>query len=114
MKQRILFSFSVIMVGLFILLINPVQSQEKGGAQDQQPIHGKQMMTQEEREQFREKMRAAKTNEEKERIRKEHHEQMKARAMERGVNLPDEPPARGSGMNRDGGMGPGGGGRGGH
>jgi hypothetical protein len=65
-------------------------------------------MTPQERSEYRGRMRAAKTQEEREHIRKEHHEQMKARAKEKGVTLPDEPPARGMG----GGMGPGGGGMG--
>jgi len=52
-------------------------------------------------------MRAAKTAEEREKIRAEHHERMKVRAKERGVKLPDEPPARGGMMGPGGGMGPG-------
>jgi hypothetical protein len=76
--------------------------------QEQEQIFGSQMMTEQERTEYRAKMRAATTAEERERIRKEHHEQMKARATERGMTLPDEPPARGGGL----GMGPGpGGGR---
>ncbi len=75
-------------------------------------IYGSQLMTPQERNEFRERMRAAKSAEERERIRQEHHEQMKARAQERGLTLPDEPPARPGGMG-PGGMGPGGGGGGG-
>ena len=65
-------------------------------------------MTRQERIEFRAKMRSAKTAEERERIRAEHHEQMMVRAKERGVTLPDEPPARGGGMGPGGGMGMGG------
>jgi hypothetical protein len=57
---------------------------------------------------FHAKMQNAKTAEEKEQIRLEHHEQMKLRAKERGVTLPDEPPSQ-----RGGGMGPHGAGMGG-
>ncbi|MHB1184353.1 MAG: hypothetical protein ACYC4A_06605 [Desulfobulbia bacterium] len=74
--------------------------------QTQEQIYGSQMMTQQEREEYRLKMRAAKTVGEREKLRKEHHERMKTLAKERGVTLPDEPPAMG------GGMGPGGGGMG--
>ena len=74
-------------------------------------IYGSQLMTREERNQYRKQIRAAKTSEERERIRAEHHERMKVRAKERGVTLPDEPPA--SGMGAGGGMGPGGMGSGG-
>jgi hypothetical protein len=81
-----------------------------------EPIYGSQMMTNQERIEHRTKLRAAKTVEEREQVRLEHHEQMKLRAKERGVALPDEPPAQGGGMGRRlgpgggmGGMGPGGG-----
>ncbi|MDD5299750.1 MAG: hypothetical protein PHD65_04560 [Gallionella sp.] len=67
-------------------------------AQKQQRVYGSQLMTKQERIEQRSKMRAAKTAEEREQIRKEHHERMKERAKERGVTLSDEPPARGGGM----------------
>ena len=85
---------------------------DKEQAQKQEQIYGSQLMTQQERDEHRTKIRAAKTAEEREQIRKEHHEQMKERAKARGVTLPDEPPARGgmgAGMGSGGGMGPGGG-----
>ena len=83
------------------------QTQDKDQIQDRQ-IYGSQLMTQQERSEYRAQMRNAKTAQEREQIRKEHHERMKVRAKEKGVTLPDEPPARGMG----GGMGPGGGGMG--
>jgi len=94
------------------------QQQDRDQTRDQsreQVIYGYQLMTQQEREQYQEQMRNAKTAEERERLRKEHHEKMQARAQERGVMLPVTPPRNGGGMNRDNGMGPGsgmGGGRG--
>ncbi len=94
------------------------QDRDKVTQQDRQ-IYGYQLMTAKERAEYRERMRKAKTAEEREQLRKEHHERMKARAKERGMKLPDEPPARGMGPGggtgpRDGtgpggGMGPGGG-----
>ena len=79
-------------------------------AKKQEQVYGSQLMTREERVAYRAKMRAAKTPEEREKIRAEHHEQMKVRAKERGVTLPDMPPAMGGGMGPGGGgMGPGGG-----
>lgn len=81
--------------------------------QAQEQFFGSQMMSSQERAEHRAKLRAAKTDEEREQIRKEHHEQMKARAQSRGLTLPDEPPARGSRMapggRMGGGMGSGGG-----
>lgn len=95
----------------FVLAADQVPAKEK--AQTQEQIYGSQLMTQQERAEQRDKMRAAKTAEEREQIRKEHHERMKERAKERGVTLPDEPPARGSRMGSGGsGMGSGSGGMG--
>jgi len=85
--------------------------QTQGQIQDNQ-IYGSQLMTQQERNQYRARMQAAKTEQDRERIRKEHHEQMQVRAKERGVTLPAEPPPRGMGPGYGGGpggMGPGGG-----
>jgi hypothetical protein len=75
----------------------------------QEQVYGSQLMTEQERTAHQTKMRAAKTNEEREQIRAQHHKEMQARAKQQGVTLPDEPPAKGMG----GGMGPGGGGSGG-
>jgi hypothetical protein len=81
-------------------------------ADQQEQIYGSQLMTQQERDEYRAKMRAASTVQEQEQVRKEHHERMKERAAAQGVTLPDEPPARGGGMGPGSGMGPGGGGMG--
>jgi FKBP-type peptidyl-prolyl cis-trans isomerase len=81
-------------------------------AQEQQTIYGSQLMTEQERNEYRNRMRSAKTAEEQQQIRAEHHERMKVRAKEKGVTIPDEPPAQGAGMMAPGGgMGPGGGGK---
>jgi arginine/ornithine N-succinyltransferase beta subunit len=90
------------------------QAQDKDQTKDRdqirdRDIYGSQLMTNEERNQYRTRMRSAKTDQERERIRAEHHERMKVRAKERGVTLPDTPPARGGGMGPGGGMGKGGG-----
>lgn len=70
-----------------------------------EPIYGSQLMTNQERMEHRTKMKAAKTTEEREQARLEHHEQMQFRAKERGMALPATPPAQGVGMRQ--GMGPG-------
>jgi hypothetical protein len=90
------------------------QSETRTQAQTRQTIsdrdiYGSQMMTRQERNAYRQKMQAAKTLEERERIRTEHHEQMKQRAQARGITLPDEPPAGRGPASAGGGMGPGGG-----
>ena len=73
-----------------------------------EPIYGYSMMTSQERDEYRARMREAKSAEERERIRAEHHERMKERAKERGITLPDKPPAGGGVGMGPGGMGPGG------
>lgn len=60
-------------------------------AQEQQQVYGWQLMSQQERNEYQEKMRHMKTNEERERFRMEHHEMMRKRAEERGMKLPDKP-----------------------
>jgi outer membrane PBP1 activator LpoA protein len=85
------------------------KSQKTTQTQEQEQVYGSQLMTQQERTEHRNKMRAAKTAEEREQIRKEHHALMKERAKAKGITLPDEPPAGGM-MGQGGGMmGPGGG-----
>lgn len=98
----------------FALAADPAPAQENTQAQKPVQVYGSQLMTRQERLEYRNKMRAAKTAEEREQVRKEHHENMKARAKERGVTLPDQPPVGGGGMGpggmgSGGGMGPGGG-----
>ena len=88
------------------------RTQDRIQDRTQDKVFGSQLMTKQERNEYRSKMRAAKTAQEREQIRAEHHERMQVRAKERGVTLPDEPPARGSGMGAGGGMGPGGAGGG--
>jgi len=93
------------------------QTKSKVQDQDQDRIYGSQLMTKQERDEFRNRMRSAKTAKEREQIRAEHHERMLVRAKERGVTLPDDPPARGgsfrsgAGTPPGGGMGSGGGGK---
>jgi hypothetical protein len=76
-----------------------------------QQMYGSQLMTPQERAEHREKMRNAKTEEERNQIRAENHARMQERAKEQGVTLPDSPPAGGAGMGyrqgMGGGMGPG-------
>ncbi len=83
------------------------QDRDRDRIQDRD-IYGSQLMTSEEREEYRERMRTATSAEERERIRAEHHERMTVRAREQGITLPDRPPERPQRMG-PGGMGPGGG-----
>ena len=108
MNQLISTSAVVTALSLFaggVLAAEPEPSQYKAQVQEQEKIYGSQLMTQQERNEHRKKMRTAKTAEEREEVRMKNHEVMSERAKSRGLTLPDEPPARGGG----GGMGPGGG-----
>jgi hypothetical protein len=58
-------------------------------------VRGWQLMTDEERTHYRATMRSLETPEDREQLRKAIHEAMKIRATQRGLTLPDEPPARG-------------------
>ncbi|MCO6440781.1 MAG: hypothetical protein J5I81_06765 [Nitrococcus mobilis] len=82
---------------------------------DNQPSYGRQLMSDQEVQEYSARMRNAKTAEERERIRTEHHQQMEVRAKERGVTLPEAAPTRGMGhsprMGIDRGMDSHGGGR---
>lgn len=78
------------------------QNPERTGAANDMPardraqirdrdIYGYQLMTREERDQFRAQMRAAATAEEQNQLRAEHHAKMQERAKSRGMTLPDQP-----------------------
>lgn len=81
--------------------------------QAQEQVYGSQLMTAQERAAYRTKMRAARTAQEREQIRLDHHKAMQERAKAQGLTLPDTPPGMGGGMGPGGGgMGPGTGGMG--
>lgn len=83
------------------------QTQSQLQVQDQERIYGSQLMTEQERNEYRNQMRALKTEQEREAFRKEHHEKMKVRAKAQGAALPDEPPAQGAGKGVGAGTGKG-------
>lgn len=62
--------------------------------QTQKQVYGKELMTEQERAELHTRMRAAKTQQEREQVRKQQHERMKQRAKERGLSIPDQPPAK--------------------
>lgn len=76
------------------------------GSRNEQ-IYGYSLMTPQERDEYRAKMRNARTAEERQAIREQHHVEMVQRAKDRGVLLPDTPPQAGGQMGPGGGMGPG-------
>lgn len=72
---------------------------------DPVPAYGSQLMTQPERLEYRNQMRALKTQEERAAFRQEHHKKMQERAKEKGMVLPETPPAMGGGMGPGAGRG---------
>ncbi|MDD5385197.1 MAG: hypothetical protein PHG89_10015 [Gallionella sp.] len=75
----------------------PAQQKTQDKAQKPEMIYGSQLMTRQERDEYRAKMRSLKTQEEREALRMEHHQQMQERAKTMGKTLPDMPPAQGGG-----------------
>ncbi|MDP2693847.1 MAG: hypothetical protein Q8O58_03110 [Gallionella sp.] len=75
------------------------QTRQKTQDKAQKPelIYGSQLMTREERTEYRAKMRSLKTKEEREALRMEHHQNMQERAKAQGKTLPDMPMAKGGG-----------------
>lgn len=94
-------------LGLGLAIAVNAQPGPQGGGEGQ--VYGWQLMTEQERAEHRQRMRDAATAQERERLRREHHERMQQRAAERGVSLPEEPPAVRGGAKRQssGGNGPG-------
>lgn len=87
-----LISASALMsVGVDVLAQDQVQTQT------QVQIYGSQLMTAAERTEYQSKIRTLKTDKERDAFRLDHHEKMKVRAAEKGVTLPNSPPAVGAG-----------------
>jgi hypothetical protein len=108
MKHVLLTAFSLGMaLAIPAQADNHMPSRDQAQTQDREQIYGYELMTREERAEYQTRMRAAKTQEEREQIRLEHHKQMQERAKAQGKTLPDMPPA---GMGPGSRMGPGGGG----
>lgn len=90
------------------------QTPQQERSQVRQQIYGRQLMTRAEIQAYRAKMRSLKTEQERRAFREEHHRRMQERARERGIKLPEMPPAghgpgapgRGPGMSDGGGRGP--------
>ena len=78
---------TLVLPSKLVFAADPVITQEKDQIQTQEQVYGRQLMTEQERNEQRSKMRAATTAEEKAEIRKENQERMKQRAKEQGVTL---------------------------
>lgn len=75
--------------------------------QTQIQIYGSQLMTDAERIEYQTKMRALKTTKERDAFRVEHHDLMKLRAADQGINLPNTAPDTRPSLNAKDGTRPG-------
>ena len=76
------------------------QEQIKTQEQARERIYGHDLMTEQERNEYRERLRAMNTEEERNAFRAQHHEEMKKRARERNMEIPDDVPAQGMGKGK--------------
>jgi hypothetical protein len=65
------------------------QSDTRQEAREQETIYGSQLMTDQERTEYREKIRTAASEDEREVIRRQHHQLMQERARTQGITLPE-------------------------
>ena len=110
MKHRSMLALSLCMamgVSMHVAAQTPMQTQTQTQMQQRDRIYGYEMMTPNERIEYRNQMRSLKTTREREAFRLEHHKQMQARAKAQGKTLPDMPAGMGPGSGMGPGMGPG-------
>ena len=93
-----------IVAGLLVLTVMP----SIATAAEEEVIYGRQLMTEQEIAEHRERMRSSNTEQERAAYRQEQHKRVQERAKEMGVTLPDVAGPRGEGMGigRGSGMGP--------
>jgi len=107
-KQLLIGLLTASLSTLLPMALHGARAATTAPAATEMPIYGSQLMTDAERTAFRARMWAAQSDEERNRIRAEHHEEMKKRAQAKGMTLPDMPPAMpggpgsGPGMMRQG------------
>ena len=82
----------LVVVSGFVLAADQAPAQPT--KQTQKQVYGKELMTEHERAELHARMQAAKTQQERDQIRQQQHERMKQRAKERGLSIPDQPPAK--------------------
>jgi len=90
------FATLLVAAGLLFLSASAAPAQE-----DETPMMGRHLMTEEERDQYRTAMPALRVQEERDAIRAKHQKEMRARAKEQGVELSDGPGRRGRGPRRE-------------
>ena len=94
---------AALVAGSSLIGIGQVFAQDQVQAQVQ--IYGSQLMTAAERTEYQTKMRALKTDKERDAFRTDHHDKMTVRAAEKGVTLPSAPTGVGAGPKTNSGLG---------
>ena len=99
MKRHAMSAALAAAVTLFFACQTPVQAQSASGKSttpQRESIYGYTMMSDAERNEYRDKMRNAKTEKERQTLRDEHRQTMEARMKERGIE-PGQMQGRGAG-----------------
>ncbi len=96
MAKRVLLApaFSIVLMVYSGYALAADQERAQENMQTQQQVTGRELMTEQERAEHHARMQAATTQEERQQIRMKQHELMKQRAKERGLSIPDNPPAK--------------------
>ena len=66
-------------------------TQSRDSLQKQEQVYGWQLMSEQERHEYQQRMREMKTSEQRETYRNQHHQRMQERAQQKGLALPDSP-----------------------
>ena len=107
MKRQTMMA-AAIAAAMMTMTVSLFAAEQTAPARKSEPIYGYRMMTDQERNDFRERMRNAPSAEERQKVRDEHRKLMEKRAAERGVTLPEpRAPGAGKGGGKGGGKGPG-------
>jgi hypothetical protein len=100
---------NLVMTTAFALaLLMPAVATAQPATTTEQQVYGSQLMNEQERLDYRQRLRNAPSEEERQQIRAEHHQRMQERARQMGVTLPEQPPGQGMGAGQGRGMGGGG------
>ncbi|MEZ5934474.1 MAG: hypothetical protein R3F54_21550 [Alphaproteobacteria bacterium] len=86
-KASLIVPVTALLLGLGMAVAGP----NAAAYAQQEQIYGRALMTEQEQDELRTRMRNATSQDEREQIRWEHHLKMQERAKERGVMLPEEP-----------------------
>lgn len=92
----------IMLTGIFLLGIGMAGAQEQAKTREaeyrQEHVYGWQLMSEQERHEYQQRLRELKTEQERETFRTQHQKRMQERARQQGVTLPDGPGPYGQGV----------------